>query len=36
MKIRQEGTVSGDEMTLTAKAEQGDFPGGEMKLKRAK
>ncbi|MEP6717121.1 MAG: hypothetical protein ABJC09_16240 [Terriglobia bacterium] len=36
MVIKHEGTVAGDEMKLTSKADQGDFPGGEMTLKRAK
>ena len=34
--ISHEGTVSGDEIKLTSKADSGNFPGGEMTLKRAK
>jgi len=36
--ITHEGTISaaGDEIKLTSKSEQGDFPGGAMTLKRAK
>jgi hypothetical protein len=36
MTIKHEGTVSGDEIKLTTKAEGGDFPPSEMKLTRAK
>jgi len=36
MTIRHEGVISGDEIKLTTKSDQGDFPGGEMKLTRAK
>ena len=36
MTITHAGKVTGDEMTLTSKADGGEFPGGEMKLKRAK
>jgi hypothetical protein len=38
MTITHEGTVNaaGDEIKLTSKSDQGDFPGGEMTLKRAK
>ena len=38
MTISHEGTVSaaGDEIKLTSKSDQGNFPGGEMTLKRAK
>lgn len=32
--ITHEGTVTGDEMKLTSKSDQGDF-GGQMTLKRA-
>ena len=35
MIISHEGTVKGDEIKLTSKADQGDFPGGEIMLKRA-
>ena len=31
-----DGTVNGDEIKLTSKADSGDFPGGEMTLTRAK
>jgi hypothetical protein len=34
--IKHEGTISGDEIKLTSKTDQGDFPGGTMTLKRAK
>ncbi len=36
--ITHEGTVNaaGDEIKLTSKSDQGDFPGGEMTLKRSK
>ena len=34
MTITHEGTVNGDEIKLTSKSDQGDFPGGEMTLKR--
>lgn len=38
MTITHEGTINaaGDEIKLTTKSDQGDFPGGEMTLKRAK
>jgi hypothetical protein len=36
MTIKHEGVISGDEIKLTTKTDQGDFPGGEMKLTRAK
>ena len=38
MTITHEGTINaaGDEIKLTSKSDQGDFPGGEMTLKRAK
>ena len=38
MTISHEGTVSaaGDEIKLTSKSDQGNFPGGEMTIKRAK
>ena len=38
MPISHEGTVSaaGDEIKLTSKSDQGNFPGGEMTIKRAK
>jgi hypothetical protein len=38
MTITHQGTVSaaGDEIKLTSKSDQGDFPGGAMTLKRAK
>jgi hypothetical protein len=36
MTIHHEGTISGDEIKLTSKADQGDFPGGEMTLKRSR
>jgi hypothetical protein len=31
-----DGSVNADEIKLTSKSDQGDFPGGEMTLKRAK
>ncbi|HEV2464124.1 MAG TPA: hypothetical protein VGT04_09985 [Acidobacteriaceae bacterium] len=31
-----DGTVSGDEIKMTTKSDNGDFPGGEMTLKRTK
>ncbi|HUD22639.1 MAG TPA: hypothetical protein VMQ60_07320 [Acidobacteriaceae bacterium] len=36
--ITHEGTISaaGDEIKLTSKSDQGNFPGGEMTLKRSK
>jgi hypothetical protein len=34
MTISHTGTVTGDEIKLTTKSDQGDFPGGEMTLKR--
>jgi hypothetical protein len=38
MTITHDGTVNaaGDEIKLTSKSDQGDFPGGEMTLKRSK
>jgi hypothetical protein len=36
MTIKHEGTIAGDEIKLTTKADQGDFPGGELVLKRSK
>jgi hypothetical protein len=38
MTITHEGTVNaaGDEIKLTSKSDQGDFPGGEMTLTRSK
>jgi hypothetical protein len=38
MTISHEGTINaaGDEIKLTTKSEGGDFPGGEIILKRAK
>jgi len=36
MVIKHEGTVSGEEIKLTSKTDQGDFPGGAMTLKRTK
>ena len=36
MVIKHEGVVSGDVIKLTTKTDQGDFPGGEMKLTRVK
>ncbi len=36
MTIKHEGTISGEEMKLTSKADQGDFPGGEIVLKKSK
>jgi len=38
MTITHEGTINaaGDEIKLTSKSDQGDFPGGEMTLKRSK
>ena len=38
MTITHEGTVNaaGDEIKLTSKSDQGDFPGGEMTLNRSK
>jgi hypothetical protein len=34
--IKHEGTITGEEMKLTSKADQGDFPGGEIVLKKSK
>ena len=31
-----DGTPASDEIKLTSKSDQGDFPGGEMTLKRSK
>jgi hypothetical protein len=36
MTITHEGTVNGDEIKLTTKSDSGDFPGGDMTLKRSK
>jgi hypothetical protein len=36
MVIKHEGVVSGDTIKLTTKSDQGDFPGGDMTLTRAK
>jgi opacity protein-like surface antigen len=34
--IHHEGTVNGDEIKLTSKSDDGNFPTGEMTLKRSK
>ena len=34
--LKHEGTISGDAIKLTMKSDQGDFPGGEITLKRSK
>jgi hypothetical protein len=38
MTITHEGTINaaGNEIKLTSKSDQGDFPGGEMTLTRSK
>lgn len=37
MTIHHDGTITGeDEMKMTTKSDSGDFPGGEMTLKRVK
>lgn len=36
MTINHDGVIKGDEIALKTKSEQGDFPGGEMTLKRSK
>jgi hypothetical protein len=36
MVIKHDGTISGDEIKLTSKTDNGDFPGGTMTLTRAK
>jgi len=36
MTITHEGVINGDEIKLTSKSDQGNFPGGEMTLKRSK
>ncbi|MFZ0663443.1 MAG: hypothetical protein WAM66_12175 [Acidobacteriaceae bacterium] len=36
MTISHDGTVSGDEIKMTTKSDNGDFPGGAMTLKRTK
>jgi hypothetical protein len=36
MTIKHEGTFSGDEIKLTTKTDQGDFPGGALVLTRSK
>lgn len=33
--ITHTGTITGDEIKMTTKADQGDFPGGQMTLKRS-
>jgi hypothetical protein len=34
--ITHTGTIAKDEIKLTTKADQGDFPGGDLTLKRSK
>lgn len=34
--IHHNGTINGDEIKLTTKSDDGNFPGGEMTLKRDK
>lgn len=34
--ISHDGTASGGEIKMTTKSDNGDFPGGEMILKRTK
>jgi len=34
--IKHEGTINGDEIKLTTKSDNADFPGGELTLKRSK
>ncbi|MGD0798578.1 MAG: hypothetical protein ABR910_12725 [Acidobacteriaceae bacterium] len=34
--IHHEGTISGDEIKLTSKSDDGNFPGGELTPKRSK
>jgi hypothetical protein len=34
--ITHDGTVNGDEIKLSTKSDSGNFPGGDMTLKRAK
>jgi hypothetical protein len=34
--IHHEGNINGDEIKLTSKSDDGNFPGGEMTLKRSK
>jgi len=36
MTIKHDGVVNGDEIKLNTKADDPNFPGGEMTLKRAK
>ena len=36
MTIKHECTLAGDEIKMTTKADDPNFPGGEMTLKRAK
>ena len=36
MTIKHDGTVTGDEIKMTTKSDNADFPGGEMTLKRGK
>jgi hypothetical protein len=36
MTISHEGTITGDEIKLTTKSDQPNFPGGAMTLKRSK
>lgn len=33
--ITHTGTITGDEIKMTTKADQGNFPGGQMTLKRS-
>ena len=33
--ITHTGTITGDEIKMTTKADQGDFPGGQLTLKRS-
>lgn len=35
MTIKHDGTITGDEIKMTTKADQGDFPGGQLTLKRS-
>jgi hypothetical protein len=36
MTIKHDGTIAGDEIKLTTKTDQGDFPGGELVLTKSK
>ena len=36
MTISHDGVVKGDEIALKTKSDQGDFPAGELTLKRSK